>query len=168
MASAATTAPTMAGTGKAALYRRWPNVRALAMDVFISTLEDTMPAFSPDSGSLREDLLSSLTTLSKQLDSDLGIVLRELVSEAAHDPQVSEEFQTRFGIAKQVEAMSVLQHAVDRGEIPQQVIDPYVVDLPAALVLHQVIMTGSAPTTTQVEHIVDAIMLPLLRNPAQV
>jgi AcrR family transcriptional regulator len=28
-----------AGTGKAALYRRWPNVRALALDVFISTLE---------------------------------------------------------------------------------------------------------------------------------
>ena len=25
-----------AGTGKAALYRRWPNVRALALDVFIT------------------------------------------------------------------------------------------------------------------------------------
>ena len=156
-----------AGTGKAALYRRWPNVRALALDVFISTLEDTMPASSPDSGSLRVDLLSSLTTLSRELDSNLGIVLRELISEAAHDPRVSEEFQTRFGLAKQMEALSVLQRAIDRGEIPQQVIDPYVVDLPAALVLHKVIMTGTAPTATEVEHIVDAIMLPLLRNPAQ-
>lgn len=45
---------------------------------------------SPDSGSLRDDLLSSLTALSKELDSDLGIVLRELISEAAHDPQVWE------------------------------------------------------------------------------
>ncbi len=32
-----------AGTGKAALYRRWPNVRALALDVFVTTLAESLP-----------------------------------------------------------------------------------------------------------------------------
>ena len=48
-----------AGTGKAALYRRWPNVRALALDVFISTLEAALPPSLPDTGSLRDDMVES-------------------------------------------------------------------------------------------------------------
>lgn len=155
-----------AGTGKAALYRRWPNVRALALDVFIATMEQALPPESPDTGSLRADLLTSLTTLSTELDSDLGIVLRELISEAAHDPALSQEFQSRFGMEKQVELISTLQRAIIRGEIPMQTVDPYVLQLPAALVVHQLIMTGTAPTPAQVEHIIDAIVLPLLRHPA--
>jgi len=155
-----------AGTGKAALYRRWPNVRALALDVFIATLDEALPAANPDTGSLRADLLSSLTLLSRELDSNLGIVMRELISEAAHDPALSQEFQDRFGLRKQVEAVSMLQRAVARGEIPMQTIDPYVLQLPAALIVHQLIMTGSAPSPGEVEHIVDAIMLPLLRSPS--
>jgi len=155
-----------AGTGKAALYRRWPNVRALALDVFITTMQEALPTISPNSGSLRGDLLISLTAMSRQLDSDLGIVVRELISEAAHDPAISAEFQARFGMAKNTEALSVLQQAMARGEIPTQAIDPYVVQIPAALVVHQLVMSGRAPSTTEVEHIIDVIMLPLLRNPS--
>ena len=155
-----------AGTGKAALYRRWPNVRALALDLFISTLDNALPAANPDTGSLRNDLVTSLSTLSNELDSDLGIVMRELISEAAHDPAVSVEFQSRFGIRKQVEAMAMLQQGVARGEIPMQSIDPWVLQVPAALIVHHVIMTGAAPTPADIEHIVDAIVLPLLKNPA--
>lgn len=157
-----------AGTGKAALYRRWPNVRALALDVFISTMAAALPPTNPDTGSLRDDLLLSLMTLSTELDSDLGIVLRELISEAAHDPELSAEFQSRFGLEKQTEALAALQRAMMRGEIPQQAVDPYVIELPAALIVHQVIMTGSAPTADQVARIVDGILLPLLRHPAPV
>jgi AcrR family transcriptional regulator len=155
-----------AGTGKAALYRRWPNVRALALDVFISTMSEALPTVSPNSGSLREDLMISLTAMSSEFDSDLGIVVRELISEAAHDPALSTEFQARFGMAKNTEALSVLQQAMARGEIPMQAIDPYVVQIPAALVVHQLVMTGRAPTNAEVEHIIDVIMLPLLRNPS--
>jgi AcrR family transcriptional regulator len=155
-----------AGTGKAALYRRWPNVRALALDVFISTMEQALPSVSPNSGSLRGDLLISLTAMSGQLDSDLGIVVRELISEAAHDPALSGEFQVRFGMAKYTEALAVLQQAMARGEIPMQAVDPYVVQIPAALVVHQLVMTGRAPNTVEVEHIIDAVMLPLLRHPS--
>jgi len=138
-----------AGTGKAALYRRWPNVRALALDLFISTLDNALPAANPDTGSLRNDLVTSLS-----------------ISEAAHDPAVSVEFQSRFGIRKQVEAMAMLQQGVARGEIPMQSIDPWVLQVPAALIVHHVIMTGAAPTPADIEHIVDAIVLPLLKNPA--
>lgn len=157
-----------AGTGKAALYRRWPNVRALALDVFISTMEEALPATSPDTGTLRGDLLASLTGLSDELDSDLGIVLRELISEAAHDPNLSAQFQSRFGTRKNDEAMALMQRAMMRGEIPPQAVDPYVMQVPAALIVHQLIMTGSAPRPADVEHIIDSILVPLLMHPSPV
>jgi AcrR family transcriptional regulator len=154
-----------AGTGKATLYRRWPNVRALALDVFVSTMEQAMPDGAPDTGSLRGDLLVTLGALSGQLNSALGIVLRELISEAAHDPQLSAEFQGRFGMRKQAEAVALLERAMLRGEIPLQAVDSYVLQVPPALILHQLILTGSAPTPTELEHILDTIVLPLLRYP---
>jgi AcrR family transcriptional regulator len=157
-----------AGTGKAALYRRWPNVRALALDVFISTMEAALPSAAPDTGSLRGDLLASLTTLSGELDSDLGIVLRELISEAAHDPELSAQFQTRFGLPKHDEALALIQRAMMRGEIPPQAIDPYLMQVPAALIVHQLILTGAAPDPRDVERMIDTIVMPLLMHPATV
>lgn len=151
-----------AGTGKSSLYRRWRDVRALALDVFIRTMQDALPSPDATSGSLREDLLTSMTTLSRELEGDLGVVLRELISEGAHDSSLVEEFQRRFGLPKQAELMTMLQLAITRGDIPPQAVDPYVLQLPAALVMHRLVMTGSCPTEDEVEHIVDRIVLPLL------
>ena len=95
-----------------------------------------------------------------------GIVLRELISEAAHDPSLAEEFQTRFGAGKQRELVGLLQDAMARGDIPTQPIDPYVLQVPAALVVHQLVLTGAAPTHPELEHIIDAIVLPLLHATA--
>ena len=157
-----------AGTGKSALYRRWPNVRALAMDVFLTTLEESLPDADTDTGSLRTDMLASLTTLTDDLQGDLGIVLRELISEAAHDPALGAEFQARFGNRKETEVVAMIQRAMARGEIPVQPVDPYVLQVPAAMVVHQMVLTGRPPTAAELEHIIDTIVLPLLRMPADV
>lgn len=154
-----------AGTGKSALYRRWPNVRALAMDVFLTTLEASLPEADADTGSLRTDMLASLTSFTDELSGDLGIVLRELISEAAHDPALGAEFQARFGSRKETEVVAMIQRAMARGEIPVQPVDLYVLQVPAAMVVHQLVLTGQAPTAPELEHIIDAIVLPLLRQP---
>lgn len=151
-----------AGTGKSSLYRRWDDVRALALDVFIDTMKETLPSPEATSGSLRQDLLTSMTTLARELEGDLGVVLRELISEGAHDPSLVAEFQTRFGLPKQAELVTMLHLAITRGDIPPQAIDPYVVQLPAALVMYRLVLTGSCPSEEEVEHIVDRVVLPLL------
>jgi AcrR family transcriptional regulator len=154
-----------AGTGKAALYRRWPNVRTLALDVFVSTLESGHAASCPDTGSLRGDLLGSMTSFATELQGDLGLVVRELISEAAHDPSLSAEFQQRIGQEMDTDAVAVIQRAMVRGEIPLRPVDPVVLQVPAAMIVHELVMTGRAPTEPQLAHIVDAIVLPLLRLP---
>ena len=151
-----------AGTGKASLYRRWPNVRALTLDVFLETLQDAAPAGHPDTGSLRNDLVTALRDFTRALDGPLALVLREIISEAAHDPSLVAAFQERYGLPMQAEVVIVIQRAMARGEIPVAPIDPLALELPAALVLHRLLMTGALPTDAEIDHLFDTVVLPLL------
>lgn len=151
-----------AGTGKASLYRRWPNVRALTLDVFLETLADAAPAGHPNTGSLREDLITALRDFTRALDGPLSVVLRQIISEAAHDPSLIDTFQTRFGEPMQAEVIGVIQRAMARGEIPVAPVDPLALELPGALVLHRLLITGTLPADDEIEHLFDSIVLPLL------
>ena len=151
-----------AGTGKASLYRRWPNVRALTLDVFLDTLADAATATYPDTGTLRDDLVTALHDFTRALDGPLALVLREIISEAAHDPSLVDAFQARFGIPMQAEVIAAIQRAMSRGEIPIAPIDPLALELPAALVLHRLLLTGTLPGDEEIEHLFDAVVLPLL------
>ncbi|MEC9129550.1 MAG: TetR/AcrR family transcriptional regulator, partial [Actinomycetota bacterium] len=81
-----------AGTGKATLYRRWPNVRALGLDVFLATIAEAVPQAFPNTGSLREDLVDSMKSFTSSFRGPMALVLRELMSESAHDSALIEEF----------------------------------------------------------------------------
>lgn len=151
-----------AGTGKASLYRRWPNVRALALDVFLTTISRSMHAEYPNTGDLRQDLLTSMTQFIEAVDGHLALVLRELIGEAAHDPSVVDEFNQRFGLPQQLELVAATQRAMARGEIPNQAIDPLVLELPQAFVLQRILLTGTPPTTADASHLIDAVIMPLL------
>lgn len=66
----------------------------------------------------------------------------------------------------QLAAVAQIQRAMVRGEIPAQVIDPYVMAVPASLVIHQLLFTGTVPSRPEIVHIVDTIVLPLFQQPA--
>lgn len=151
-----------AGTGKAALYRRWSNVRELGLDVFVTTMGESSPLTYPDTGSLREDLLGSLRAFTHMLHGSLQVVLRELISESAHDPSLVTEFQARLGEPMQAERVSTLQRAMARGEIPTQPIDPLVFELPPAIVLHRLLLGGEVIDDDTCINLVDNVLLPLL------
>lgn len=151
-----------AGTGKAALYRRWSNVRELGMDVFITTMTNSVPTSYPNTGSLREDLLGSMRAFTATLRGPLQTILRELISESAHDPGLVTEFHARMGEPMQAELLSVLQRAMMRGEIPTQPIDPLIFELPDALVLHRLLLFGEVVDDDTCINLVDNVILPLL------
>ena len=151
-----------AGTGKATLYRRWPNVRDLGLDVFLTTMAQAVPSSYPDTGSIREDLLGSLRTFAQLLRGPMQLVLRELISESAHDPTLVSEFRTRMGEPMQFELVAVLQRAMARGEIPTAPIDPLIFELPDAMVLHRLLIFGEVIDDQTSIHLVDNVLLPLL------
>lgn len=156
-----------AGTGKAALYRRWPNVRALVIEALGNTMDEIDPPLPDSTGSLRADLLLIFGRIASALDSPSGRVVLELVSEASRDPDMMAELQARYGSRRQLEAVRLIEQAMLRGEIPRQALDPFVLMAAPALIFHQLILTGTPASEEQVAHIVDHIVLPLLRQPSE-
>ena len=151
-----------AGTGKATLYRRWPNVRALGLDVFLATIAEAVPQAFPNTGSLREDLVDSMKSFTSAFRGPMALVLRELISESAHDPALIDEFNRRLGQPMESELVNVLQRAMARGEIPTKPIDPLIFELPDALISHRLLMRGEIIDDITCEHLVDNVILPLL------
>ena len=98
------------------------------------------------------------------LRGPLQIVLRELISESAHDPTLVTEFRVRMGEPMETELVSVLQRAMARGEIPTKQIDPLIFELPNALVLHRLLMLGEVVDDDTCIHLVDNVVLPLLKQ----
>ena len=151
-----------AGTGKAALYRRWSNVRALGLDVFLVTIAEAVPQAFPNTGSLREDLVDSMKSFTSSFRGPMALVLRELISESAHDSALIDAFNRRLGEPMESELVNVLQRAMARGEIPTKPIDPLIFELPDALISHRLLMRGEIIDDITCEHLVDNVILPLL------
>ncbi|WP_162795308.1 TetR/AcrR family transcriptional regulator, partial [Nonomuraea lactucae] len=59
-----------AGAGKASLYRRWPTRLELVMDAVYEVLPD--PASTPDTGTLRGDVLAALRGAAEVLAGPAG------------------------------------------------------------------------------------------------
>ena len=156
-----------AGTGKATLYRRWPNVRALGLDVFLATIVEAVPQAFPNTGSLREDLVDSMKSFTSSFRGPMALVLRELMSESAHDSALIEEFNRRLGEPMELELVNVLQRAMARGEIPTKPIDPLIFELPDALISHRLLLRGEIIDDITCEHLVDNVILPLLEFRSQ-
>jgi AcrR family transcriptional regulator len=157
---------TRAGTGKAAIYRRWPNLRALVLDVAVTALESMEPARPVDTGSLRDDLLEEFRALSAALAGRIGPLLRAMIGETTHDETFLAELTDRYGVRRYLQVATMLERAMIRGDIPRQVVDPHVIQIAPALTFHQYLVTGAPPTDAQLVHIVDNLVMRLLRTPS--
>jgi AcrR family transcriptional regulator len=152
-----------AGTGRAVLYRRWPNRAELVLAALRH--HQSLPAETAalDTGSVREDMLALLRLMSSRLGeiaAGLSFVFTDYYRESGQPPAVLRE---RFIGGAPSALTPILDRAVQRGEIDPAKLTPKIIRLPADLVRHDLIMTlAPVPESTLVE-IVDDIFLPLVR-----
>ena len=150
-----------AGVGKAAIYRRWPS----KTELIVSYLDGALTADDvvvPDSGSLREDLLRLLTDVSEYLSGPAGFANRALVSALHEEPVLGEAFQR--GPLKRWTGLftKVLEHAEQRGEIPQGASSSVAAETGRAILIHRWLITREPLDEELVRAVVDEVMLPLL------
>jgi AcrR family transcriptional regulator len=154
---------TRAGTSRPVLYRRWPNRADLAVAALRHHgRRDPVP--TPDTGSLREDLLELMRDASStrsEMAVLFSIHMGQYFAETGTSPaDLRAEFlsgkQTPWGIG------TIMQRAVDRGEIDPARLTPRIANLPTDLMRHELMMTlQPIPEATLVD-IVDNIFLPLV------
>jgi AcrR family transcriptional regulator len=148
-----------ASTSRAVIYRRWPSRH----EFVIAALGHQQPIGRgriPDTGSLREDVLSIMQRAARRI-SDIGPstvtgLLNDLIADDASHEIIDQLARGGGEVMGQI-----LARAVARGEARDHVPDR-VARLPLDLIRHELILSDRAPTSETLEEIVDEIFLPLV------
>ncbi len=152
-----------ARTGKAVLYRRWPDKEALLLAV-LARQGLGVAVEIPDTGSLREDVLTLLRSANRLGDSAAGLfstILGAYFDETATTPA---QLRARLLGDGSVAMTQVIQHAIERGELAGA-LPPRVASLPADLLRHEVLMNLSRVPDETIVDIVDTVFIPLATHP---
>jgi AcrR family transcriptional regulator len=152
-----------AQTGKAVLYRRWPDKEALLLAVlahwgFENSLE------TPDTGSLRDDVLALLRARNQLGDGAAALfstVFGAYFDETATTPS---QLRTRLLGDRTLAMTEIVQRALERGELTA-VPPPRVLMLPFDLFRHELMMNFSRVPEETIVDIVDTVFLPLVLQP---
>lgn len=153
-----------AGTNKNAVYRRWPNKAALVIATYFKHLPK--PSFEiPDTGSLREDLLSLLRRLSTPMRMIGAETIHGLMSDQHGKDMISsmpEALKTRSEDKLIVAIKEILNRAEQRGEVDPKRLKARVYTLPIDLIGFELLSTHEPITDQAIEEIIDDIFLPIV------
>lgn len=149
-----------AHTSKASLYKRWPNRAELVLAALRHQRREPEPA--PDTGNLREDVLTMLRWAAVLLNGLFGEVVRGLMAESLTDPTPVAKVRTTMFDGRNRIMQEILTRAADRGEIPASAIQPHLIGLAPALVDHYFLFYGAPIPDDVLTGIVDNVLLPLL------
>lgn len=149
-----------AGTGKAALYRRWPDKESLMLAV-LAHWGYREPVETPDTGSLRQDVVAHLHATNRFGDDVAALFSSVLGAYFGETNTTLEQLRSRV-LGDRASGMTrIIERAVQRGELTVPP-PPRVVSLPLDLLRHELIMNLQRVPEETIIEIVDAVFLPLV------
>lgn len=153
-----------AGTGIAVLYRRWANKHELALSA-LEHYRISHPVDVPDTGSLRGDLLTALTSMGEARAGFFAIATATAFSGLLADPGLTPaQVRDRILGEERISRIATLyRRAHDRGEIDLERIPAAVLALPFDLVRHDLVMDLKPVKPARIQSIVDELFLPLVQ-----
>lgn len=106
-----------ARVGKAAVYRRWPTKKAMAIALLTNiTVEANEP---PDTGSFQGDVLALITQLAAVFDDPLAKrIVPAVAAEAGHDLELEKMLRDTVEGPRRQSYSVLLHRGIERGEIP--------------------------------------------------
>lgn len=145
-----------AHTGKAALYRRWPNKRELVL----AALRHAMPALpGPDpEQSVRANLVAMFTALSNVLAGYTPLPGISTAVDLLREPELRAGFTDEVLTPRLQTIETVLGRGLDTGEINPTTLGPLTARTGPALILQTILLTGEPPSPDELETIVDAVL----------
>jgi AcrR family transcriptional regulator len=151
-----------AGTSKAVLYRRWPNRAELVVAAYRDHARAVHPDHMgsvadhvPDTGDLREDVMSVLRHLLRSSEQMSPDTLHGLLAELRTMPP--DLMEVLPGVM-----LTILRRAAERGDVDLGRVTPRIAALPGDLLRHQLLVTGRPVSEDFLSEIVDEIFLPLV------
>ena len=133
-----------AGVSTASLYRRWSSKEDLVASACRTIVADYL---SPDdTGSLDGDLTVLVRNKITALSGLLGVVLKSLVGQAAHDPAIAAILEREILDVTTAHVAAILERAAARGEIGAGYDVSGTADLAIALVTTPLLLRADGPS----------------------
>ncbi|MGO9899673.1 MAG: TetR/AcrR family transcriptional regulator [Solirubrobacteraceae bacterium] len=152
-------------TGIAVLYRRWANKQELVLAA-IAHYGHAHPVETPDTGTLRGDLLALLTAFSDARSTFIAVLAAAgfsgLLADTGLTPAQARE--QLLGDQRIRSDQIIYQRAHDRGEITLDHVPPAVLSMPFDLVRHDLLMSLNPLRPKRIHSIIDELFLPLLHG----
>jgi AcrR family transcriptional regulator len=147
---------TRAGVGKATIYRRWHSKEELVSDAIVVLHEEFD---TPDTGSLRGDYAALAAAVRASASRGGTTLAPRLLGEAVNDPELFAIFRANLIEPRRAVLRTVLQNAIDRGEIRQGLDLELLLDLFAGPAVYRLLITGGDMAQMfAVEDQMDALM----------
>lgn len=145
-----------AQTGKAAVYRRWPNKHALTLDALRHVLPP-FPQLDPDI-SARENLLRIFTALCSVLAGETPFPGHAVAIGLLADPALRGAFVDAVVGPRLTVIASILERGEQTGEIAPGTLAPLAEHVGPALIMHTFMLTGGPPSPADIVRIVDTVL----------
>lgn len=145
-----------AGVSKATIYRRWSTKEALLLEA--ASCLSGAPDELPDLGSLRGDLVALYEGfLPALIDGIPGQMLPQMVAEGTRNPEIR-TLLADFADERRTRWRTVLERAVDRGELVDGLDVEVVVDCLTGPLFTRLLVTGRPLTPALAEQILDVVL----------
>ncbi|WP_460358130.1 TetR-like C-terminal domain-containing protein [Actinoallomurus acanthiterrae] len=147
------------------MYRRWPTRSDLAVAA-VRHHGAKDPVSTPDTGSVREDLIELLRRASShraELAALFSVQMGEYFSETGKSPQDLRQ-ELLSGRRQPFGVDEVLRRGIERGEVDPDRLTRRIAELPTDLLRHELLMTLQPAPDATITEIVDDIFLPLVRT----
>ncbi|WP_290051886.1 TetR/AcrR family transcriptional regulator [Amycolatopsis solani] len=147
-----------AGTGKAAIYRRWAGKTALV----IAAAQHLQADLSiPDEGTLREDLLGCVRHYVSP-NAKAVLVLAKVIAEMPRDGELRDAAGASIGRPAADALRAVIERWVERGAVDPAVPVDLVASLVPAVAFHRVALRHEGLDEATAVAMVDNVLLPAL------
>jgi AcrR family transcriptional regulator len=151
-----------AHAGKATIYRHWAGKAEVVVEAVRCRKCDDFIA-PPDTGSLRGDLLATLNHSRESFTEEDSSLLVGMVSAMHHDQELADLMREQIFEGKQGLFDEIVARAVRRGEPVSAGAASIANEVSSALFINRVAMGGGEIDETFLFHVVDDVILPLLR-----
>jgi AcrR family transcriptional regulator len=145
------------GVSKATIYRWWPTKGMLVFEAFTASFLSRQP--TPDTGSLRGDLLAALRSWIRTVKGTVtGRTLVGLIAEVQRDPDLAEIWRERFVTRVRTQHRLIFDRALGRGEISADVDPDVMLDLLFGSAYHRLLQSHLPLTDRFAQAVVDTLV----------
>jgi AcrR family transcriptional regulator len=145
------------GVSKATIYRWWPTKGTLVFEAFTANFLAGQP--TPDTGSLRGDLLAALRNWIKTVKGTVtGRTLVGLIAEVQRDPDLAEIWRERFVTRVRTQHRLMIDRALGRGEVSADADPDVMLDLLFGSAYHRLLQSHLPLNDRFAQAVVDTVV----------